>query len=491
MLLRVTAAVSSSARHQLGNNRLPRGSIERRADSEHEAESEQVASVVMPRMLSTPSTPAASIIQTCEKISSLRRSTISASAPPGSARKKIGKLEAVCTSDTASGDLESEVIIHAAPTFCIQVPRLEASAAIHSARNTCRLSGAHPDFGVPGATPASCRGVGRAPLNATKPPIGYWHSSFESGRALLREKSRSTSSLSSRRAYPAIWAVANRAGAIGALARQPPDEDKYRVRSAPTPLTTSEKIAIALLMTWTAGFVDLIGFISLYGLYVSHMSGNTVAMARHISRHEWIGFVRRGWPIITFIFGLILGSFIYDAEKRRNVPIRFRATIGLETLLIGIFIAAGAGNGFKADIPPQPAFKFFVMVATLTIAMGLQNVSIRKVGGMNVYTTFVTGSLVKFAESISEYLFWFRDRTRGRFQNRILKVLRVSPRQLPVQHAALTFALWIVYLIGGISGGLATIRWELLGMLAPLVVLIAITAYGVFRPLLVEIEHEW
>jgi uncharacterized membrane protein YoaK (UPF0700 family) len=244
-------------------------------------------------------------------------------------------------------------------------------------------------------------------------------------------------------------------------------------------------------MTWTAGFIDLVGFLSLYGIYISHMTGNTVAMARHISRLEWVGFVRRGWPIFTFIFGLILGAFIYDAEKRRNVASPFPATIGLETLLIGIFIAAGAGNGFKADIPPQPAFKFFAMVALLTVSMGLQNVSIRKVGGMNVYTTFVTGSLVKFAESISEYLFWVRDRTRRRFRRRILKVLRVSPRQLPVQRGALTFALWAIYFIGGISGGVATVRWELLGTVAPLIVLAAITAYGVFRPLLAEIEQEW
>ncbi len=244
-------------------------------------------------------------------------------------------------------------------------------------------------------------------------------------------------------------------------------------------------------MTWTAGFIDLVGYISLYGLYTSHMSGNTVAMARHISQFDWLGFVRHGWPIATFVFGLILGAFIFDAEKRRHIEVPFPATIGLETLLIAIFIAAGQGNGFKADIPPQPALKFFVMVALLTVAMGLQNVSIRRVGGMNVYTTFVTGSLVKFAESVSEFLFWMRDRTHLRFQRRIWKVLRISPRQVPLQRAALTIALWVVYLAGGIAGGFATYRWALLGMIAPLVVLASIAAYGVFRPLLKEPYEEW
>jgi uncharacterized membrane protein YoaK (UPF0700 family) len=263
------------------------------------------------------------------------------------------------------------------------------------------------------------------------------------------------------------------------------------LRSAAGPLTAVERIAIALLMTWAAGFIDLAGYISLYGLFISHMSGNTVAMARHISRLEWIGFVRHGWPIATFVFGLLLGAFIYDAEKRRDVQSPFPFTIGLETVLIAIFIAVGAGNGFKADIPPQPAPKFFIMVALLTIAMGLQNVSIRKVGGLNAYTTFVTGSLVKFGESLSDYLFWLRDRTRNRFGSRIGKVLRVSPRQIHLQHATLTLALWSTYLIGAVSGGVATDRWALLGMVAPLLVLVFVVVYGVFRPFLPQPRNEW
>jgi uncharacterized membrane protein YoaK (UPF0700 family) len=250
------------------------------------------------------------------------------------------------------------------------------------------------------------------------------------------------------------------------------------------PLTTLEKVNIAVAMTWAAGFVDLVGYISLYGLYTSHMTGNTVAMARHISDLQWTGVVRRGWPIVAFVFGLMLGSFIYEAEKRRKIQVPFPPAIGLEALLIGIFIAGAIGSGYKPDIPPQPAGKFFLMVALLAIPMGIQNVAIRQVGGINVYTTFVTGSLVKFAESLSQYLFWLRDRTRGRFRRRILKVLRISPRLLPVQRGALTLGLWTAYLTGAVCGGFSLHRWALLGMVAPFVLLFAIALYGAFRPFL-------
>ena len=59
------------------------------------------------------------------------------------------------------------------------------------------------------------------------------------------------------------------------------------MRNAVGPLTTVEKVILALAMTWAAGFVDLVGYVSLYGLYTSHMTGNTVAMARHISELQW------------------------------------------------------------------------------------------------------------------------------------------------------------------------------------------------------------
>jgi uncharacterized membrane protein YoaK (UPF0700 family) len=257
------------------------------------------------------------------------------------------------------------------------------------------------------------------------------------------------------------------------------------------PLTTLEKVNLAVAMTWAAGFVDLVGYVSLYGLYTSHMTGNTVSMARHIAELDWTGVVRRGWPIVAFVSGLMLGAFIYEAEKRRKIQVPFPLTIGLEALLIGIFIAAGIGSNFKADIPPQPAGKFFVMVALLAIPMGMQNVAIRTVGGLNVYTTFVTGSLVKFAESLSQYLFWLRDRTHGRFRSRILKVLRVTPRQVTAQRAALTSGLWAIYLTGAVCGGFALQQWRLLAMLAPFTLLASIALYGVFRPLVPLSTKEW
>ncbi|MGH7985153.1 MAG: YoaK family protein [Candidatus Binataceae bacterium] len=259
-----------------------------------------------------------------------------------------------------------------------------------------------------------------------------------------------------------------------------------------SPFDVLQKVWIALLLTWAAGFVDLVGYITLYQIYVAHMSGNTVALARHLSRMQWAGCARRGWPILTFIFGLLLGVVVADAEERKILRAPFPAIIMLELLLIGIFLWQGSGHNFMPVIPRQPAGKFFLMVALLTVAMGMQNVAVRKVGGLNAYTTFVTGSLVKFAESFSAYLFWLRERVlRRKSRRRLRRVLAASLRQPSLRRAGLTFSLWLVYLAGGVAGAVLTDRINLLSLTLPMGVLALVTIYGSLRPLEYAAGEEW
>src|SRR5438128_4174397 len=112
-----------------------------------------VVAVIRPANVSTARSPAATSIQHCVTSSSRRRSTISATAPAGSPTTKTGRLVALCTRATINGDGESDVMAHAALTFCIHVPMLETSEAIHSARNTGCDSGVQADSAVP---PSPC-----------------------------------------------------------------------------------------------------------------------------------------------------------------------------------------------------------------------------------------------------------------------------------------------------------------------------------------------
>src|SRR5207302_7383070 len=62
--------------------------------------------------------------------------------------RKTGRLVALCTRATINGDGESDVMAHAALTFCIHVPMLDTREAIHSARNTRCDRGVQADSAV-------------------------------------------------------------------------------------------------------------------------------------------------------------------------------------------------------------------------------------------------------------------------------------------------------------------------------------------------------
>src|SRR5829696_715577 len=92
-----------------------------------------------------PRAKATAVIQPWLATRSQRRSTMSPSTPAGKAATRKGRLVAVWTSVTSVGELESEVISHAAPTFCIQMPKLDTRAANHRARKRDERRGAQVD----------------------------------------------------------------------------------------------------------------------------------------------------------------------------------------------------------------------------------------------------------------------------------------------------------------------------------------------------------
>src|SRR6202023_988136 len=127
--------------------------------------------VIQPASVSTPRAAAATVIQPWLTSSKRRRSITSASAPAGSASKNDGRLVAACTSATSVVDVVNDVIIQEAPTFCSQVPTLDATVAIHSQRKRRCRSGLHAESGAAGApalgpAPASAPAAAPAPAGA-------------------------------------------------------------------------------------------------------------------------------------------------------------------------------------------------------------------------------------------------------------------------------------------------------------------------------------
>lgn len=243
-----------------------------------------------------------------------------------------------------------------------------------------------------------------------------------------------------------------------------------------------EKAWLAILLAWVAGLVDAIGYITLFNLFVAQMSGNTAAVGLFLGQHKLADALIRGTPIPLFVAGVALGAAITGAMERRRLNYSFAITIGVEVALLLAFLLFGSAAFYAGAIHVQPgSWPFFVLVALLTLPMGLQTAALRRVGSQTVHTTYITGMLTKFAEESVNYLFWLRDQRRH--HRRLGLVLRLMPRQAAFNRALLLAGIWTSYAIGALWGGYSETVWNLRALIVPLCVLAGIVVLDLFMPI--------
>jgi uncharacterized membrane protein YoaK (UPF0700 family) len=177
-------------------------------------------------------------------------------------------------------------------------------------------------------------------------------------------------------------------------------------------------------MSWAAGLIDAVGWLAFLHIYTAHMSGNTVSFGIHVFDGDWEQAFRHAWPLLPFALGLLFSAGTTAAARRHGWHSSFSIALFTELLLLAAFMWFGMRYSVNGEL--KQASKFYVLAALPAAAMGIQTVTVTRVAGLRVYTTYLTGSLAKWAEAVTRYAFWFYDRTRGRRLNRLWKVLRVD-----------------------------------------------------------------
>jgi uncharacterized membrane protein YoaK (UPF0700 family) len=236
---------------------------------------------------------------------------------------------------------------------------------------------------------------------------------------------------------------------------------------------------LARLLALNAGFVDAVGFLVLVRLFVAHMSGNTAALGVALGERHWGEALFRASPIPAFVLGTALGAAACEIAARRGVRSTFALACGLETILLLLFLVCGYRPFHTGSLTPDLGWPFYLLAALPALAMGVQNASLRRVGGVGVRTTFVSGVLTNLAEEAVQVLFWLSDTGRRR---RLGLVLRLAPRQDCFQRMTLHLSLWAAYVLGAAAGAWALGAWGLLALAAPVGGLAVLVVWGLIRP---------
>jgi uncharacterized membrane protein YoaK (UPF0700 family) len=229
---------------------------------------------------------------------------------------------------------------------------------------------------------------------------------------------------------------------------------------------------------------DVIGFLTLHHAFVVHMTGNTVSSVLYGVDRNWGDFFHRVLPIPWFFFGLLIGEILLELAHRHNSKRVAQRVLLAEAICFATFLGIGLSlYGTSPRIDQPTGALFILMVALIAIAMGVQSASLRRIGALTIFTTFMTGTLTKLANDLSTHVFWLHDRTHGRFRHRWLPALRLSWRQESFQAVLLLSGLYLCYAAGALVGSEGFYRWGVAIIAVPLALVVCAILVDFLRPI--------
>jgi uncharacterized membrane protein YoaK (UPF0700 family) len=179
-------------------------------------------------------------------------------------------------------------------------------------------------------------------------------------------------------------------------------------------------LGLAAGLAAVAGCLDALSLARLTGTFVAFQSGNTVITGLALGR----GNFDAAWPplvaVVTYIVGSALTPFVIRAG-RTGVAGAVPRLLTLTTVLLALdatIVLVGFGAGSER---PSGLLRYLGIVVA-TVAMAMQTPAVRTVGGVPVSSTFSSGMLVRFGQSLGE-LFHPEARERERPVARILAVV--------------------------------------------------------------------
>jgi uncharacterized membrane protein YoaK (UPF0700 family) len=138
--------------------------------------------------------------------------------------------------------------------------------------------------------------------------------------------------------------------------------------------------ATAVFLALIAGYLDGYGLLFLK-TYVSFMSGNTTFAGLKSGQGNFEAALPSAIAIVFFVTGSFLGNLSTQSKLRYSHRLIFGVTAGLLATVAGL---EWHGYGSR-NIPSE--------IAMLSLAMGMMNPALSKVGAESVSLTFVTGTL--------------------------------------------------------------------------------------------------
>jgi uncharacterized membrane protein YoaK (UPF0700 family) len=204
-------------------------------------------------------------------------------------------------------------------------------------------------------------------------------------------------------------------------------------------------------LAFVGGYGDAASFV-LTKTFTGHVTGNLVLAAIAVAAHDWRAALGRLSAIVTFLIGTGLSLLIVRplrAWPSLRLPPFIMAT---EAILITAASLALASN---------MAHRVEMFVILVTLALGLQNGTLRRAGGTSVHTTYLTGTITGLISRETE---------------RYVSEVPQPSAAAVYPNMGLLGGIGIAFVLGAGTGAAMVLRFKALGMLGAAVLLCAFIA---------------
>lgn len=197
---------------------------------------------------------------------------------------------------------------------------------------------------------------------------------------------------------------------------------------------------LSLGLAFVGGYGDAASFV-LAKTFTGHVTGNLVLAAIAVAAHDWRATLAPLSAIITFLIGILLSVLIVRPLKTWSSWPLLPTVMGIEVILL-----IAASLALSSGLPHGVG----IFVIFLSLALGLQNGAFRRVGGINVHTTYLTGMITSLISTEAE---------------------QYSSEEVPHDVRAhdpkikLLWVIWIAFVVGAGTGAALVLHFGALGTL--------------------------
>ena len=153
---------------------------------------------------------------------------------------------------------------------------------------------------------------------------------------------------------------------------------------------TRRTVALMLVLTFSTGVADAVGFLALDKVFTGNMTGNVVILGMGLAGAQGLPVVGPAVALVAFLAGAAAGGRALRGTEQGWRP---RTT----WLLVAVGAVFAVIAGYLLVVPPVPGPASVVAAGALAFAMGGQAATARRVAVQDVTTVVVTSTITSLA----------------------------------------------------------------------------------------------